>query len=97
MKVAWTPEAESDLDEIAAFMARFSEAGASRIVDAITVRVRQLEDYPLSGRIVPEYGFTRLRELIEGDYRIVYEVFADRIEIITVANGHRLFPPLQRS
>jgi hypothetical protein len=33
-----------------------------------------------------------IRELIEGNYRIVYQVFADRLVILTVFEGHQLFP-----
>jgi hypothetical protein len=33
-----------------------------------------------------------IRELIEGNYRIVYQVFADRLVILTVYEGHQLFP-----
>jgi len=33
-----------------------------------------------------------IRELIEGNYRIVYQVFSDKLVILTVFEGHRLFP-----
>ena len=33
-----------------------------------------------------------IRELIEGNYRIVYQVFEDRLVILTVFEGHALFP-----
>ena len=32
------------------------------------------------------------RRLIEGNYRIVCQVFADRLVVLTVFEGHRLFP-----
>ena len=42
------------------------------------------------GRQVPEFGRKDLRELIVRNYRIVYHLTADRIEIVTVFEGHRL-------
>ncbi len=33
-----------------------------------------------------------IRELIEGNYRIVYQVFTDRLVVLTVFEGHQLFP-----
>lgn len=56
-------------------------------------KVNQAVEFPLSGRMVPEYGDNNLREMLEGNYRIVYEI--DRIKktvtVITVFEAHRLF------
>ena len=43
--------------------------------------------------MVPEYQVELLRDLIEDDYRVVYEVFPDRIEIVAVSHGRRQFAP----
>lgn len=91
MTVVWTPEADADLDAIKEFVSRVSETAATRLVDRITRRTHQLSDFPWSGRVVPEYQVELLRELIEGDYRVVDEVFSDRIEIVGVSHGHRQF------
>jgi toxin ParE1/3/4 len=47
---------------------------------------------PPSGRKAPEFSRDDIRERIEGNYRIVYQVFADRLVFLTVFEGHRLFP-----
>jgi mRNA-degrading endonuclease RelE of RelBE toxin-antitoxin system len=41
---------------------------------------------------VPEFSRDDIRELIEGKYRIVYQVLTDRLVVLTVFEGHRLFP-----
>lgn len=46
---------------------------------------------------MPEFENRYLRELIEGDYRIVYERFPDRVEIVTVAHGKQSFLPDARA
>jgi plasmid stabilization system protein ParE len=53
--------------------------------------VDRLQDHPLSGRVVPELGDTSIREVIHGNYRIVYRLRHDVVEIATVFHGARLF------
>ncbi|HNO65157.1 MAG TPA: type II toxin-antitoxin system RelE/ParE family toxin [Tepidiformaceae bacterium] len=91
MKVVLSPQALASLEAIRARLAEFSPASAARFVDAIEERLRQLEQYEFSGRVVPEYGVPLLRELVEPPYRIVYEVFPDRVEIVIVRHGREEF------
>jgi plasmid stabilization system protein ParE len=44
---------------------------------------------PRSGRIVPEIGRDSVREILEGNYRIVCLVGPSSIEILAVREGHR--------
>jgi mRNA-degrading endonuclease RelE of RelBE toxin-antitoxin system len=41
---------------------------------------------------VPELLRDDIRELIEGNYRIVYQVFEDRLVVLTVFEEHHLLP-----
>lgn len=43
-----------------------------------------LSEQPHRGRPVPEYPTAEVREVREGDYRIIYQVQAGCIEILTV-------------
>jgi hypothetical protein len=40
--------------------------------------IEQLEDFPQSGRVVPEFGRPEFRELIRGSYRIVLARMSSR-------------------
>ena len=51
--------------------------------------VERLVDFPESGRIVPEVGVRRIREVIFGAYRVIYSV-KDKVEILTVRRGSQL-------
>jgi hypothetical protein len=42
--------------------------------------------------MVPEFLRDDMRELIEGNYRIVYQVLPDRLVVLTVFERHQLFP-----
>jgi plasmid stabilization system protein ParE len=79
------PGGRAALDRIAA--SRYSGAAASQFKDAMTGRTLQLEMFPDSGREVPEFRIPAIRELIEGDYRIIYHRLRARVEIIGVIHG----------
>ncbi len=91
MSVTWSNEAGKNLVEIEEFIARDSLERAVGFVDALIVHTESiLADNPKSGRTVPEIGNPDMRELIYRGYRIVYRLNGDRIEILTVFEGHRL-------
>lgn len=52
--------------------------------------VDRLEMFPLSGRVVPEINKQEIREVIFGNYRIVYRLREDEVEILTVHHGAQL-------
>ncbi|MDO9307489.1 MAG: type II toxin-antitoxin system RelE/ParE family toxin [Deltaproteobacteria bacterium] len=91
MSITWSQEAGGNLLEIEDFIARDSLERAVRFVDALIDHVEAiLTDNPRSGRTVPEIGNPDIRELIYRGYRIVYRLDGDRIDILTVFEGHRL-------
>ena len=47
----------------------------------------RLIDFPQSGRIVPEIGDRSIREIILGNYRIIYRLRSEAVEILTVHHG----------
>ncbi len=92
MKLFWTETAKTDLVSIRRFIAADNPNAAKRWIARLRERVRNILPVPESGRMVPEFSREDIRELIEGNYRIVYQVFTDRIVVLTVFEGHRLFP-----
>lgn len=79
MNLVWSPLAIERVSEIAEYIARDNPPAAQRWVEDTFDRVGQLEEFPDSGRRVPEDP-TRsdLREIIHGDYRIIYRVKTGR-------------------
>ena len=92
MKVYWTDTAQRHLDAIYAYIAQDSAAYAKRMVDRLTGRSQQIAEFPLSGRIVPEYQMNQIREVIEGPYRIIYYIKPDRIDVLAVIHGAQDIP-----
>jgi len=92
MKLFWTETAKTDLVSIRRFIAADNPSAAKRWIARLRDRVRNILPVPESDRMVPEFSREDIRELIEGNYRIVYQVFTDRIVVLTVFEGHELFP-----
>jgi toxin ParE1/3/4 len=92
VKVIWTDFAIEDLRSIHDYIAQDSKTYASRFIEKIILRVDQLETHPKSGRIVPEFNIDTIRELIEGNYRIVYKINPDYVGIVRI---HHSASPLK--
>ena len=89
VKTVWTDVAIDDLKSIHEHISRDSKFYADRFIDKLISRVDQLEKYPESGRMVPEFQNETIRELIEGNYRIVYKINPDHIGIVRVHHSAR--------
>ena len=90
MRVIWTRQAVEDVEAIKAYVGRDSERYARLLSERLVAAVDRLEAFPKSGRVVPEVADDSLREVIYGNYRIVYRVQTDFLEIITVYHAARL-------
>ena len=93
MKVRWTRTAIGHLASIYEYFARDSARYARRMVDRITLRSRQIAQFPRSGQMVPEYQHSDIREVLEGQYRVIYEVTPTEIRVLAVIHGAQLLPP----
>jgi len=89
VKVIWTEFAIEDLRSIHTYISQDSKVYADRFIERIITRAGQLETYPQSGRIVPEFHIETLRELIEGNYRIIYKINPDFIGVVRVHHSAR--------
>lgn len=90
MKLFWTEEALLSLQEIEEYIYRDNPFVAMEFVDKLISVAETIIDYPEKGRIVPELSLENIRELIHKNYRIVYLVKKNSVDILTVFEGHRL-------
>ena len=90
MKIFWTKEALLRLQEIEEYISRDNPIGAIEFVDKLITVAETIIDNPKKGRIVPELSFENIRELLYQNYRIVYLVKKNSIDILTVFEGHQL-------
>ena len=90
-KVIWSPEAIEDLESIADYIVRDSEFYAKAVVTKVIDIAKDLKNFPLIGRIVPEIGKEYIRERFVYSYRIIYKIEKMQIIIVAVIHGKRLF------
>ena len=92
MRIQWSPLAIERVAEIAAVIAEDDPSAAEKWVRAAFARVEQLRQFPKSGRRIPESPRPDLRELVWGNYRIIYRLEARRISILTVRHLKQILP-----
>ena len=90
MKLVWTDEAFNSLKDIYDYISRDSINYASLQVEKILALEDQICSFPFSGRVVPEYSNETVREILSGNYRVIYHIVNNRlIEVTTIVHVAR--------
>jgi toxin ParE1/3/4 len=84
MEVIWTRQAVRQLNKYADYIAQDNVLAAEKWVLNLLGKTNQLSELPNSGRIVPEYSDPNLREIIEGDYRLIYRIKDEKVYVQSV-------------
>ncbi len=90
MKIFWTKEALLRLQAIEEYISRDNPRIAIEFVDKLISLAETILDHPGKGRIVPELSLENVRELLYKNYRIVYLLKKNSIDILTIFEGHQL-------
>lgn len=93
VEVRWTLQAIEDINSIAEYIAkdslRYAKIQTERFFDTTEILLTK----PSVGRIVPEIKKANIRELILGNYRIIYKIISTkRIDILTIHHSARRIP-----
>ena len=90
VEVIWTNQALIDLENIGTYIAQDSERYAQLTITKLFTKTDILKVFPYSGRIVPEKNMDTIRELIDGSYRILYEITeATTIHVLAVHHSSK--------
>src|SRR5438132_8557675 len=92
--IDWTDGARQDMRSIFAYIAKDSRVYAKRLVDRIGEKVQLLKDFPELGARVEDWETENIREIQEGNYRIIYRTKAESVQILTVLHAARQLPEL---
>jgi plasmid stabilization system protein ParE len=90
IKIYWTKVAQDDLRSIKSHIAIDAPATATAYIRKLKLSVNRLKDMPYSGGVVPELGREEIREVLQGNYRLIYRVRERRIDILSVFHSSRL-------
>ncbi|QDC00067.1 type II toxin-antitoxin system RelE/ParE family toxin [Mesorhizobium sp. 8] len=88
MKVRHSALAEDDLIEIWLYVATENPDAADRLLDRFERRIRLLATQPLSGVARDDLG-REIRQVVVGNYLLLYRVEGDDILIPRVLHGRR--------
>lgn len=89
MAVIWTKQSVRQLNKYADYIAEDNVLAAEKWVLSLLDKTNQLSKMPMSGRIVPEYNDPKLREIIEGDYRLIYRIKKDTVYVLSVRHSRQ--------
>jgi toxin ParE1/3/4 len=91
-RLIWSTHARAQLHAITEYIKRDSEANAQKVVSKLTEEVRRLEQFPFSGRVVPEWEKSAYREVLVYNYRVVYKLGLDTASIMLIMHARQRFP-----
>jgi toxin ParE1/3/4 len=96
-KLIWSPTAKLDLRDLCEYIRQDNPSAAIHFAQAVFGIVERLSEFPLSGRIVPEFADPTIREIIRKPCRIVDRVSSNynQIEIARVWYAARGIPDLE--
>ncbi len=92
MKIIWSPLAIDRTSEIAEYISMDNPIAANQWIDNIFEKVLILKLSPKMGRTVPEINRKEIREIIFGNYRIIYRIEKINISILTIRHTKQILP-----
>ncbi len=93
MRLRWSARAQRELWRACEYIARDKPGAADRFFRYIQARAERIARFPRSGRRVPEFGDEAIRQVVIGNYRLVYRIESGAVFVLTVFEGHRSLNP----
>lgn len=92
-QIVWTERARQDLKEIVEYISRDSKAYAQSFALQIHDKVERLDAFPESGPVIPEDRSGLIRQVMAGNYRVLYHTSKTEVFILTIVHGARNIEP----
>jgi len=90
IKIRWSINAVKNLEQIADYISQNSPLYAPVFIQKIIDSTDKLVLFPEAGRVVPEYDNQFIRELLFHNYRIIYRINGNQIDISDVFHSTRI-------
>ena len=91
IKLEWSEEALEDIESIATYIEKDSQAYAKSVVSKFFVK-----EFTDLGRKVPELNDINIQEIFVYSYRLIYKIDSDTVLFVAVVHGKRLLENLPR-
>lgn len=92
MKVQWTQVAFRRLEEIYAYIEKDSPTNAARWAEKLLKKIDGVKGFPKAGRAVPELESVSVREIVYGNYRVIYKIKDETAYIMTIRHFKQVLP-----
>ena len=89
-RLIWTPKAQDDLRHIAEYIERDSLFYAKTVVKKVYYEAEKLRNLSYKGRIIPEFEQETMREIFVYNFRVLYQIELETINILAVIHGKQL-------
>ena len=90
-EVTWSQQASEDLTAISDYISVDSFFYAQKQVSLLISKSKTLKAQPLKGHIVHEIANPRIREILVGKYRMIYQLLdGSNLQILTIHHSSRL-------
>lgn len=92
MEIIFTGRFLNRVEEYSDYIALDNIPAAINWVEGVIKHCRKLKSNPEIGRMVPEFTRPEIRELIHGNYRLIYEVKSSHVDMLTIWHGRQQLP-----
>jgi toxin ParE1/3/4 len=89
-RVLFTPTAREQFLAALAYVAADDPAAARNLRNRAAASLSRLADYPVSGRVLPEFPELPFREVIVPPYRFFYRVKDDAVWVVAAWHSSQL-------
>jgi toxin ParE1/3/4 len=93
MRVKFTDQAETNLEEIGDFIALENPERAASFVEDLRQHALNIGDFPEAYPIVSRHRAKAVRRCVHGDYLIFYRISGNQIDVLHIFHGARNVNP----
>lgn len=93
-KLHWSELSYKRIIETGNYIALNAPIAADKWINEILSKERLILENPNIGRMVPEFKSRLIREIIVGEYRLIYQINQKTITVMTVINCRELLKEL---
>ena len=92
MKIRWSELAIDRLNDIIEYISADNTQNALNWSQSVFSEIEKLKSFPQMGRMLPEINNKNIREIIYGNYRIIYKQESPYISILKIRNFKKILP-----
>ncbi len=90
VEIRWSPLATDDFESVIKYYEKTAPKFAQNFAKKIIIIIENLHKFPKMGKIVLELEDAGIREIIYRNFRIIYRLKEDFLEIARIIHGIRI-------